>query len=91
MVLQCKGLYLFFIIIHGFLYLNDKTKQYKIYFSAAKAPYLARFRVRKCGINELEQTAMAISNQQTSGNSGKFIDSSSMMGLETWQAAIFKV
>jgi len=61
------------------------------YFSAAKAPYLARFRVRKCGINELEQTAMAISNQQTSGNTGQFVDSSSMMGLDTWQAAIFKV
>ena len=61
------------------------------YFSAAKAPYLARFRVRKCGINELEQTAMAISNQQTSGKTGQFVDSSSMMGLDTWQAAIFKV
>jgi len=61
------------------------------YFSAAKAPYLARFRVRKCGINELEQTAMAISNQQTSGKNGQIVDSSSMMGLDTWQAAIFKV
>jgi len=61
------------------------------YFSAAKAPYLARFRVRKCGINELEQTAMAISNQQTSGKTEQVIDSSSMMGLDTWQAAIFKV
>lgn len=47
--------------------------------------------MRKCGINELEQTAMAISNQQTSGVTGKFVDTSSMMGLETWQAAIFKV
>jgi hypothetical protein len=28
--------------------------------SAAKAPYLARFRVKRCGINELEQMAMAI-------------------------------
>lgn len=61
------------------------------YFSAAKAPYLARFRVRKCGINELEQTAMAISNHQTSGKTEQFVDSSSMMGLDTWQAAIFKV
>lgn len=34
---------------------------------------------------------MAISNQQTAGNNGKYIDSSSMMGLDTWQAAIFKV
>lgn len=47
--------------------------------------------MRKCGINELEQTAMAISNQQTAGNNDKVIDSSSMMGLDTWQAAIFKV
>jgi len=47
--------------------------------------------VRKCGINELEQTAMAISNQQTSGNTEKIVDTSSMMGLDTWQAAIFKV
>lgn len=29
--------------------------------SAAKAPYLARFKVAKCGINELEQLAMAVS------------------------------
>lgn len=34
---------------------------------------------------------MAISNQQTSVNIDKCIDSSSMMGLDTWQAAIFKV
>jgi len=51
---------------------------------------LARFRVRKCGINELEQTAMAISNQQISENIEKHVDLS-MMDLETWQAAIFKV
>lgn len=47
--------------------------------------------MRKCGINELEQTAMAISNQQTSGETEKFVDKSAMMGLDTWQAAIFKV
>ncbi|RYA67396.1 hypothetical protein DD592_27520, partial [Enterobacter cloacae complex sp. 2DZ2F20B] len=29
--------------------------------SAAKAPYLARFKVAKCGINELENIAMAVS------------------------------
>lgn len=34
---------------------------------------------------------MAISNQQTSGKTGQFVDLSSMMGLDTWQAAIFKV
>ena len=30
--------------------------------SAAKAPYLARFRVRKYGIAEMETTAMAIAS-----------------------------
>lgn len=32
--------------------------------SAAKAPYLARFKAVKCGINELENIAMAISNNE---------------------------
>lgn len=32
--------------------------------SAAKAPYLARFKVVRCGINELENIAMAVSNNQ---------------------------
>ncbi|KAK9874265.1 hypothetical protein WA026_002618 [Henosepilachna vigintioctopunctata] len=51
--------------------------------SAAKAPYLARFKIAKCGINEMEKMAMAISlNQWTEEQS---------MGMETWQAAIFKV
>lgn len=30
--------------------------------SAAKAPYLARFRVHRCGISELESMAMDVSN-----------------------------
>lgn len=30
--------------------------------SAAKAPYLARFRVHRCGISELESMAMEVSN-----------------------------
>lgn len=30
--------------------------------SAAKAPYLARFRVHRCGISELETMAMEVSN-----------------------------
>lgn len=34
---------------------------------------------------------MAISDQQMSGSNKKFVDSPSIMGLETWQAAIFKV
>lgn len=34
--------------------------------SAAKAPYLARFRVYRCGISELEQKAMDVSNNTVS-------------------------
>ncbi|XP_076062775.1 phosphatidylinositol 4-kinase III alpha isoform X2 [Oratosquilla oratoria] len=50
--------------------------------SAAKAPYLARFLVRKCGINELERQGMAVSaGQPISPN----------IGPDVWQAAIFKV
>ncbi|RZF47776.1 hypothetical protein LSTR_LSTR006040 [Laodelphax striatellus] len=56
--------------------------------SAAKAPYLARFRVRRCGINELESMALAISDGHNSA-----IDQAApaSMGVEMWQAAIFKV
>ncbi|CAH1104235.1 unnamed protein product [Psylliodes chrysocephalus] len=51
--------------------------------SAAKAPYLARFKVAKCGINELENIAMVVSANQTKDNLS--------FGPELWQAAIFKV
>ncbi|XP_063926767.1 phosphatidylinositol 4-kinase alpha isoform X4 [Zophobas morio] len=50
--------------------------------SAAKAPYLARFKVAKCGINELENIAMAVSVNENHEQS---------FGPEMWQAAIFKV
>ncbi|XP_018572269.1 phosphatidylinositol 4-kinase alpha isoform X2 [Anoplophora glabripennis] len=50
--------------------------------SAAKAPFLARFKVARCGINELESIAMAVSVNQTRDQS---------LGPEMWQAAIFKV
>ncbi|XP_062554225.1 phosphatidylinositol 4-kinase alpha isoform X2 [Armigeres subalbatus] len=56
--------------------------------SAAKAPYLARFRVHRCGINELETMAMEVSNNPHSQLDGPKLTS---MGPETWQAAIFKV
>ncbi|KAM7348854.1 phosphatidylinositol 4-kinase III alpha isoform 1-T1 [Cochliomyia hominivorax] len=48
--------------------------------SAAKAPYLARFRVYRCGIKELESRA---TNPQE--------DAKLSTGVESWQAAIFKV
>ncbi|XP_071514880.1 phosphatidylinositol 4-kinase alpha isoform X1 [Panulirus ornatus] len=50
--------------------------------SAAKAPYLARFQVCKCGIMELEKQGMAVS-------SGQEVNTS--IGSVVWQAAIFKV
>lgn len=46
--------------------------------SAAKAPFLTRFKVQKCGISGLEKLAM---EGQVPEN----------MGPEAWQAAIFKV
>ena len=48
--------------------------------SAAKAPYLARFKVLRCGLHELEQRGM---------NSAD-VDDYNQDDL-VWQAAIFKV
>ncbi|PSN41691.1 hypothetical protein C0J52_07710 [Blattella germanica] len=57
--------------------------------SAAKAPYLARFKVRRVGINELENAAMAVSSQQT--NHLAIREKESFISkVELWQAAIFK-
>lgn len=55
--------------------------------SAAKAPYLARFRVHRCGIIELEQIAMEVSNTSPTAIKQPNIS----LGAESWQAAIFKV
>uniref|UniRef100_A0A2H1VAB3 1-phosphatidylinositol 4-kinase n=1 Tax=Spodoptera frugiperda TaxID=7108 RepID=A0A2H1VAB3_SPOFR len=58
--------------------------------SAAKAPYLARFRVRKYGIDEMEAIAMAISaGEDPPTEDGK--DRFTGIAAEVWQAAIFKV
>lgn len=51
--------------------------------SAAKAPFLARFKVVHCGQNQLENLAMTESNRDS-----EYICS---MGMVMWQAAIFKV
>ncbi|CAB3384659.1 Hypothetical predicted protein [Cloeon dipterum] len=53
--------------------------------SAAKAPFLARFKVRRCGISELEQLAMNVSKH------GAINANPSSLANESWQAAIFKV
>uniref|UniRef100_A0ABD2XIX4 1-phosphatidylinositol 4-kinase n=1 Tax=Trichogramma kaykai TaxID=54128 RepID=A0ABD2XIX4_9HYME len=51
--------------------------------SAAKAPFLARFKVKRYGIKELENAAMIVS-----ASSNTNIDNSQQ---DYWQAAIFKV
>ena len=48
--------------------------------SAAKAPFLARFKVLRCGLNELEQRGM----------NSDLVDKYNPSDL-VWQAAIFKV
>lgn len=53
--------------------------------SAAKAPYLAKFKVLRCGISELETLALAVSDSPT-----KTLNVNTK-GQESWQAAIFKV
>ncbi len=50
--------------------------------SAAKAPYLARFKVRHLGISEMEKRGVEISM-------GK--EEELPEGDDIWQAAIFKV
>lgn len=51
--------------------------------SAAKAPFLARFKVVYCGQNQLENVAMNSNNRDT--------DYLCSLGPVLWQAAIFKV
>ncbi|XP_015519648.1 phosphatidylinositol 4-kinase alpha isoform X1 [Neodiprion lecontei] len=55
--------------------------------SAAKAPFLARFKVQRYGINDLEHIAMAVSTNSRLENGRDHHN----MGVEMWQAAIFKV
>ena len=59
--------------------------------SAAKAPYLARFKVQRCGINELEQMAMDVSNNPTGSAATSPTRPQLALHAEGWQAAIFKV
>lgn len=63
--------------------------------SAAKAPFLTRFRVLRCGINQVEQMSMKIleSNEECIKELSKYRQECEDSGLnnEIWQAAIFKV
>jgi phosphatidylinositol 4-kinase len=52
--------------------------------SAAKAPFLARFKVALIGSDQLERLAMSSDSHNTHNNRMS-------LGVELWQAAIFKV
>ena len=55
------------------------------YFSAAKAPFLAKFRVKPCGIQQLENLGMSDAVEDCD-----VTDSREWKNLP-WQACIFKV
>lgn len=61
--------------------------------SAAKAPFLTRFKVLQCGINQVEQMSMSIigGNSDAVAELTKRLQFESSMHRELWQAAIFKV
>lgn len=59
--------------------------------SAAKAPYLARFKVKRCGIVELEQLAMEVSGGGTASTTTSPTKANLSLHVDSWQAAIFKV
>ena len=52
---------------------------------------MARFKVRRCGINELENIAMAVSSQQLAIKDKEALAVCYTNKIDTWQAAIFKV
>ena len=64
---------------------RTKKLMFDFYFSAAKAPFLAKFRVKPCGIQQLENLGMSDAvdcGDDTDGRKSKDLP---------WQACIFKV
>ncbi|OWK15183.1 hypothetical protein Celaphus_00000058 [Cervus elaphus hippelaphus] len=55
--------------------------------SAAKAPYLAKFKVKRCGVSELEKEGLRCRSDSEEEGSAQEADGQKI----SWQAAIFKV
>ncbi|XP_068419829.1 phosphatidylinositol 4-kinase alpha isoform X1 [Eschrichtius robustus] len=55
--------------------------------SAAKAPYLAKFKVKRCGVSELEKEGLRCCSDSEDEGSTQEADGQKI----SWQAAIFKV
>ncbi|KAM9101878.1 phosphatidylinositol 4-kinase alpha isoform X1 [Sarcophilus harrisii] len=55
--------------------------------SAAKAPYLAKFKVKRCGVSELEKEGLRCGSDFVTTTE----DEDESSGKISWQAAIFKV
>lgn len=60
------------------------------HFSAAKAPFLARFKVKPCGIHQLENLGMSDPNSENGSHDLDSPDGSNPSSM-VWQACIFKV
>lgn len=56
-------------------------------FSAAKAPYLAKFKVKRCGVSELEREGLRCPSDSVEDGE----DTTDGSCRICWQAAIFKV
>ena len=78
----CKGTF-----PHSNVLLSDQS----LCFSAAKAPYLARFKVRKCNVDELERVGMENNSGAPNLHTIQEDDNKLNLGEEYWTAAIFKV
>lgn len=60
--------------------------------SAAKAPFLARFRVKRCGVRELERIGLQAQHENKKSQEADLEDLRKVQDSRVcWQAAIFKV